>query len=268
MDLGLGLKARKALNQELKRRGMKDEDLPVPLQDKVTHRSRKGKAGQIVVRALSGVQKSTASQLARRLEHDLSGGRDDIIEKLEASGTSNQAVQKVAALLESHPQFSLARAVAEAGADVAHVLDTYAKGALALKKMETVLGIYKEMPNLMRDLMRHAIDSEVTCEVCFGATQVVGKAGGKSLTQTCPRCKGSGKALSSSEHKEFAMTKLLGMSGLEPAKTGATVNVNQAVQVNAGANTELLARMSKAADEVLYGQRPLDVESRVIEEDE
>jgi hypothetical protein len=245
---------------------LKDEELPVPLQDKVTVRSRKGKAGQIVVRALSGVQKSTASQLARRLEHDLSAGREDIIEKLEASGTANQAVQRVAALLESHPQFSLARAVAEAGADVAHVLDTYAKGALALKKMETVLGIYKEMPNLMRDLMRHAIDREVTCEVCFGAKQVTGKAGGKNLTQTCPRCLGSGMATSSSEHKEFAMSKLLDMSELGPKKTGSTVNVNQAVQVNAGSSTDLLARMSRAADEVLYGQaKPIDVEARVID---
>jgi hypothetical protein len=266
-DLAWGQKVRRKLNQELKKRGVQEDELPVMLKDQVVARSRRGKAGQIVVRALSGVQKSSAAQLARRLEHDLSEGREDILEKLEASGTANQSVQKVAALLESHPQFSLARAVAEAGADVAIVLDSYAKGALALKKMETVLSIYKEMPHLMRDLLRHAIDEEVECGVCLGAGSVVSKAGARKLGQQCPRCKGTGKARTPSEHKAMAVQKVLEMSEMLPKKApGATVNVNQAVQVNAGGHSELLARMSKAADEVLYSRTNPILDAEVIDD--
>jgi len=169
--------------------------------------------------------------------------------------------------LESHPQFSLARAIAEAGADVALVLDTYAKGALALKKMETVLGIYKEMPHLMRDLARHAIDQEEDCDVCLSVGKVTAMAKGVNLTKTCPKCKGSGKSLASSEHKQFAMSKLLDISEIAPKKGGLALNVNQAVQVNAGGGgNDLLARMSKAADEVLYSRPPTDVvDGEVVE---
>jgi len=211
------------------------------------------------------VQKSSASQLARRLEHELSGGREDIVEKLDASGTSNQAIQKVSALLETNPRFSLARAIAEAGADVAGVLDSYAKGAKALSQMSVVLNLYKEMPHLMRDLLRHAIDQEVSCGVCLGAGNVPARAGAKKLSQTCPRCKGSGEARESSEHKAMAVQKILEMSEMLPKRSGGpTVNVNQAVQVNAGSNSDLLARMSKAADEVLYS-RPVSPASVVVD---
>lgn len=261
-----GQKARRKLNQDLKKQGVKESELPALLQDSVIKRSRKGKAGQIVVRALSGVQNSGATALARKLENELSGGREDVLEKLQASGTSNPSIQKLVQIYESNQKFSLARAIAEAKADVAVVLDSYAKGALALKKMETVLSIYKEMPHIMRDLMRHAIDEEETCGVCFGAKVVAARAGAKKLSQTCPRCKGTGVSRSSSEHKEFAVQKVLEMSEMLPKKQGVAVNVNQAVQVNAGGNSDLLARMSKAADEVLY-HRPTVVDAEVVEEE-
>jgi len=262
----LGLKERRALNKVLRNNGVKAEELPEMLRDDVVKRSRKGKAGQIVVRRLSGVQKSTASSLARKLENELSDGREDIIEKLEASGTANRAVKEVAAILVANPNFSLARAVAEAGADVVGVLDTYAKGALALKKMETVLGLYKQMPNLMRDIMRHAMDEESQCEICFGVGRVSGRAGGKTLNAVCPRCHGTGKTRVSSDHKEFAVQKVLEMSEMLPKKGGGPiVNVNQAVQVNAG-NADLLNRLSKAADEILYTPVREVVEAEVVNE--
>jgi len=264
---GLGQKVRRALNRKLIHSGISEEDLPLQLQDRVVKRSRKGKAGQIALRQLSGIQKSPATQLARKLEHELSEGREDIIEKLQAGGGSNSAVLQVAQLLESNPQFSLARAIVEAGADVAHVLDHYARGALALKKMETVLGLYREMPRLMRDIMRHAVDEETTCEICFGEGKVPGRANGKTLNSICPRCKGSGKTLNSSEHKEFAVQKVLEMSDMLPKKA-PMVNVNQAVQVNAGGGSDVLARLSKAADEIIYGRREGVIDAEVISEDE
>lgn len=210
-----------------------------------------------MVRNLSGVQNSSAAQLARKLENEISPDREDLLEKLEASGTTNQAIRKVAGLLELRKDFSLARCVAEAGADVAGVLDAYTKGALALRKTETVLEIYRQMPHLVRDLARHAIDQEQDCEVCLGVGKVTAVAKGTSLTKSCPRCKGSGKTLSTSEHKAMAVKELLEISEIKPKKTGLALNVNQGVQVNVpGGGGDLLARMSKAADEVLYHQSP------------
>lgn len=248
----MGLKERKAFNRALRSRGIADRDLPMPIRDVVVKKSKKGKVGQISVRALTGVQNNSAAQLARKLENELSRGKEDIQEKLEASGNTSQTMARLIEVLQNKPQFSLARAIAEAGADVAVVLDSYAKGALALKKMETVLKLYEQMPDLMRDLARHAIDREEDCEVCLAAGKVPQKAGGKNLTQICPRCKGSGKAWSTSEHKAFAVQKMLDMSEMLPKKTPMAINVNQGVQVNASGAGDLLARLSKSADEILY----------------
>lgn len=238
----------------LRGQGVPDEQLPEFLQDKVVKKSRKGKVGQIVVRQLSGVQKNPAAQLARKLENEIAPSRDDLVEKLEASPTAGKQIKEVAALLLSRPDFSLARAIAECKADVAGVLDHYAKGALALKKMETVLQLYQEMPHLMRDIMRHAIDKEVDCEICLGVGKVPFKGGGKSLTSKCPRCGGTGRCWQSSEHKEFAVNKVLQLSEMAPGGRGPLVEVKQAVQVNqGGAGSDVLAKLSKAADEILYG---------------
>lgn len=261
----LAQKVRRKLNQELRKVGVRNSELPALLRDSVTARSRKGKVGQIVVRSLSGVENSGAAQLARKLENQLSEGRDDVIEKLEASGSNNQSIRAVARILTARPDFSLARAIAEAKADVAVVLDSYAKGALALKKMETVLEIYKQMPHLMRDLMRHAIDEEEACGVCLGVGSVSPRAGARKLGLQCPRCKGTGSAKQSSEHKEFAIQKVLEMSEMLPKKT-PMVNVNQAVQVNAGQGADVLTRMSKAADEILYAQSNPVLDAEVVDE--
>lgn len=265
-SLGMGQKVRRVLNAELKKRGIPEEDLPPQLQDTVTKRSRKGKAGQIVVRALSGVQKNAASQLARRLENELSGGKEDVVEKLQASGNTSQALARVVETLQVRPDFSLARAIAEAGADVAVVLDSYAKGALALKKLETVLELYKQMPHLMKDLMRHAVDRKSTCDVCLGLKVVQSRANGTQLSRACPRCGGEGETFESSEHKEFAANKLLEISEMLPKKGGGMA-VNVGVQVNnPGGSEDLLARLSKSADEILYGQRTVGVgEEEVVD---
>jgi hypothetical protein len=236
------------------KRGCKEEELPPPLQDIEVARSKKGKAGQIVVRSISGVTRSPGATLARRLEHDFSSSREDLLEKLAASGNQSQTLGRLLQVLEENPEIGLARAIAVSKADVGAVLDWYAKGALALKKMETVLEIYKQVPHLMRDLAKHAIDSEVDCEVCFGVGKVTARSKGVQLLNPCPKCKGSGKRLEVSAHKEFAVGKLLEMSEMLPKRGGPMVNVNQAVQVNAaGAGSEVLAKLSKAADEILYG---------------
>jgi hypothetical protein len=238
----------------LRSEGVPEAQLPAILQDTVLKKSRKGKAGQIVLKRLSGVENGNAAQLARKLENKLAPSREDLIEKLEASPTAGKQVKAVARIMLERPDFSLSRAIVEAGADVAQVLDHYAKGALALKKLETVLELYKQMPDLMRDIMRHAIDKETDCELCFGVGEVTSRPKGKSLGKKCPRCGGSGRTWEASKHKEFAVTKVLDMAELTPKAKGPAVQVNQAVQVNAGgAGSEVLAKLSKAADEILYG---------------
>jgi hypothetical protein len=233
---------------------MTENLLPVLFQDKLVAKSRNGKAGQIIVKSLSGVKPNAAARLAQKLEKELSGGREDIIEKLQASGSQNQSIQRVVALMQENPRYGLARAIAEAAADVAVVMNCFGKGALELKKLETVLELYKEMPTLMKDLVKHAVDGEDACDLCYGLGEVQKKAGAK-VGAVCPRCKGSGKVVTSSKHKEFAMQKVLEMTEMLPKKA-PMVNVNQAVQVNnsGGMNSDLLERMSKAADEILYAR--------------
>ena len=215
-------------------------------------KSRKSKAGQIVVREFSGVNNNAGAKLVRRFEKDLTDGREDIIEKLEAAPHLNEAHKQVLHFLKTRPKLGLARAIAEAGADAATTMDAYAKGAIALGKMETMIALYREMPRLFRDLMRHAIDSETECEVCLGQGKVPTRAGANKLGPTCPRCSGSGKQLTASEHKEFAAKQLLEMSQIMPAKGPmVAIQQNQNIQTGGG-EANLLEKFSHMADKIIY----------------
>lgn len=231
---------------------MTDNLLPVPLRDTEIARSRKGKIGTIKVREFSGVVTNGASRLVRKFESELTEGRDDILEKLEAVPDPPQTIVRLVDILKDRPKLSFARAIAEAKVDAAVALDHYAKGAIALKKLETLLALYKEMPALFRDLMRHAIDKEEACEVCLGVGQVQPRAGANKLSKTCPRCAGSGLVVTSSKHKEFAMQKALEMSQLLPEKKPLVAVSQQQLNMTVQAEGGLLEKMSKVADEILY----------------
>jgi hypothetical protein len=255
----LGRKVRKILRRRLKSAGVVEQELPLQLKDKEVARSRKGKMGQIVVREFSGVSKNATSRLVKKFEKALTGGREDIIEKLE--GVENKLpenARKVLEIMRAKRSVSLARAIAEAGADASTILDAYAKGAMAIGKMETIVNLYKEMPSIFRDLMRHAVDQEEKCDLCFGQGKVQTRAKSNKLGPACPRCGGSGCIVTSSEHKQFAMQKALDMAQILPQK-GPLVAVQQNQQtINAGAgDSGLLEKMSKAADELLYGRTTL-----------
>lgn len=245
--------------------------LPTPLKDQKIHRSRKGKLGAIVVHEFSGVQSNSAGKLVRKFENDLTEGREDIIEKFEAVQDLPPSMKQLLDVMQKRPKISFARAIAEAGADAALALDTYAKGVMVLKKTEVMLNLYREMPAIFRDLMKHAIDQETDCDLCFGLKVVQPKAGANKLSKECPRCHGSGKLVTSSEHKEFAMQKALEMSDMLPKK-GPLVAVQNNQQVNnnvVDASGGLLERMSKAADAILYNRdRAAVVEAEVVKNDE
>jgi hypothetical protein len=251
---GLGLRVRRNLRKKYKDAGLEDKELPELLQDKELLRSRKGKLGAISIREFSGVQQNKASKLTRKLENQLTDGREDIMEKYEALVEKPPTVRKLLEVMREKPNISFTRAIAEAKVDPALALDFYAKGAMALQKTETLLELYKGMPAIFRDLMRHAIDKDVTCDVCMGVGRVQPRAGSNTLSLPCPRCGGNKTLQTSSKHKEFAMTKVLEMSQMMPPKT-PLVAVNQN-QLNVTAVTEggLLEKMSKMADEVLYNR--------------
>lgn len=235
--------------------------------DREIARSRKGKVGQIVVHSLSGIHRNAASKTAAKFETTLTGGREDIIEKLDAAGSISAPVERLKDLMVANPRWSFSRACAEAKADLAIAIDAYARGAIALNKLNTVVEMYKELPNLLKDLMRHAIDQEETCQTCFGVGLVKGRADATKLTLKCPACRGTGVSRVASAHKQFAMQKALELARVLPEKT-PLVAVQQNTNVNVQGGEGLLEKMSKTADEILYGRRSNVIDAEVTRVDE
>lgn len=247
-------RARKKVGQALMATGVPENQLPDMFINKEIARSRNGKAGQIVVHSLSGIHKNAAAQTSRKFEHELTNGKDDIIEKLDAAGNLPQHLERLRDYLVANPRWSFTRAIAEARADLAGAIDAYARGAIALNKLATVRAMYEQMPNLLRDIMRHAIDQEVDCATCFGLGLVKVKADSTKCTLRCPQCKGTGKKLTSSEYKQFAIQKALELARVLPEKQ-PLVAVQQNNQTVIASNEGLLEKMSRAADEILYNRR-------------
>jgi hypothetical protein len=71
----------------------------------------------------------------------------------------------------------------------------------------------------------------------------------------------------SSEHKEFAVQKILEVTKMTE-KHGPTVNVQTNVGVKVGGGGGVLERMSLLADEVLYGKREAPIDAEVVREGE
>jgi chorismate mutase len=247
--------------------GVPESQLPQMFVNHEIARSRKGKGGQIVVHSLDGIYKNAASRTASKFENELTEGRDDIIEKLDAAGNLNQSLERLRDTLVAEPRWSFARAVAESKADLAGAIDAYAKGAIALNKLATVVEMYKAMPSLLRDLMRHAIDQEIDCATCFGIGLVKTRPDATKLSLKCPSCRGTGKSLVSSEHKRFAMNKAIEMAQVLPERQ-PLVQVQQNTQVNnMGSQEGLLEKMSKTADEILYRRTAPVIEAEVVKND-
>jgi chorismate mutase len=247
--------------------GVPEAKIPDMFVDHEIARSRKGKAGQIVVHSLGGIHKNAAARTAQRFEHDLTTGREDIIQKLEAAGPCPQNIERLRDFLVANPRWSFARAVAESKADLAGAIDVYARGALALNKLTVVTELYKAMPTLMRDIMRHAIDHEEDCGTCFGLGLVKQRADSDKLKLRCPACRGTGKRLVSSEHKVFALQKALELARILPEK-GPMVAVQQNNQTVISGEGGLLEKMSKTADEILYNRYSPVIDVEVMKDGE
>lgn len=248
----------------------KEGQLPPDLRNTVVKKSKKDALGQLSLRKFTGVERSKTAKIIRKFERELTGGKDDIIEKLEAlEGEGNLTKAQFAILdqLRKKPNITLERAIVEAGANPLAVMDAYARGCVVLSKMQALIVAHQGLPSVVRDLFRHAIDGTSICDVCVGAGKVPSRAGATNLTQDCPRCRGLGNVYTSpSELKEFAVQKILEVTKMTE-KAGQNINIQTNVGVKVGGGGTVLDRLSLLADEVLYGKKEKPIEAEIVRED-
>lgn len=243
---------------------------------RAVHRSKKGKMGAIVVNRDGRLRVNGALRFVRGFADGI-GGNSQIIDALSALEEKiSKGNAKVLAILkeaeEKREVKSLARAIAEAGAEPVSVVKAIIDGQMALGKMEAMAELALNQGAIMRDLLRHAMDQTDSCKGCLGYGFVPGQpqeklVEGAPSNKPCPICEGSGKTLSSSKHKEWAMTKALEISELGPgAKKGVEVNVNTAIGVKVeGAASSRLAQLAKVSDEILYQTKKASEGAEVVD---
>lgn len=247
----------------------REGELPADLRNTVIKKSKKDALGQIEVRKFTGVVRSKTAKVVRKFETELTGGRDDLIEKLEAAeggGELTKAQFGILDQLRKRPTISLERAIVNAGASPLAVMDGYAKGCVVLSKMQALIVAHQGLPAVVRDLFRHAIDGTSICDVCVGAGKVPTRAGSSTLGPECPRCRGIGKVYASpSDLKEFAVQKILEVTKMTE-KAGQNINIQTNVGVKVGGGGSVLDKLSTMTDEILYGKKPDVIEAEKVEE--
>lgn len=246
--------------------GQKEADLPPELRDTVVKRSKRGPIGQIVLRNMSGLVTNSALKTVRTFEDNV-GGKDEIVEKLSAVEDTLTAEQKnLLVLLKSSTPKGLARLMAETGVEPVSIMNAYAKGCVVLGKVQAAIEAHRNLPALIKDLYRHALDKETVCKVCVGLKEVPFMAGAPhSKKVPCPQCEGTGVSLVSSKHKEFAHRQILEVTKLVNEK-GPMVSVTQQVAVTTGKQSGFFEKMLDAADGIAFpDQKQRVVDAEVVE---
>jgi hypothetical protein len=264
----------KIMRAELEDMGVREDRMPKQLKDKIVAKSRPGPLGQIQMRYLSGMAANTAKRAVDQFEEN-TGGREDIIEKLMAAKEGLSAGEQNLLLMLQDPALgrrTLARLVAESGAEPTALMKGYAKGAMLLGKMKAAIWAHNALPRLVKDLIGHAIDSDVLCHTCVGLGKIASKPRGGALNKvmmadkiTCPSCSGSGQEKHASKFKQFAAEKLLEI-GEMVGKTGPLVQFNQQINTPAPGGG-LSEKILNAAEAIL--RRPnnsdvIDVEATTV----
>jgi hypothetical protein len=250
------------MRQELEGMGVREDRMPRALQDKIVAKSRPGPLGQVQMRYLSGMAPNVAKRAVDQFEEN-TGGTDDIVEKLEAARDGLAEGELALLVMLKDPTLSrrtLARLVAESGAEPTALMKGYAKGAMLLGKMKAAIWAHNALPRLVKDLIGHAIDSDSVCKTCVGLGKVGARPRGGELkkvmmedSKTCPICVGTGIEKVSSKHKQFAAEKLLEMSEMV-GKSGPLVQVN--TQVNTGTPGQGLSEKILNAAEAILRRAP------------
>ena len=249
----------KELWKALALRNIQKRHIPPFLRNDTLFQTKKDpKLGRIQVKRMTGLVPSPAVKIVRKFE-EMVGSREELAEKLTASGKTDSSEEKLLELLEKAPRNrSLASLMAEAGVKPSRVLRLFAEGAIALGKVEAAIEVSRNQPMVVKDLIRNALDREVYCQTCVGTGMVKKGVNSKEETVKCPSCQGSGVRYRSSKHKQFAMEKVLKIGKvIEEPKKGGDVNVSTQVGVGVQVGKEggFMERILHTSDKVLYGRR-------------
>ena len=262
----------RAIYGALKARGVSETQVPAQFRDLPVMRSRKGPAGAIVVRRMSGVVDNSASRLLKRFESNV-GGVDDIAEKLGAIPERLNAQEKVLLdLMKAKPSVrkSLSRMVAEAQAEPTQLMKKYAEGCIELGKVEAAIEAHRNLPALVKNLYKTALQEFGVCGACGGTGALHRKSSDHKESIPCSFCKATGME-GPSKMKEFATRQLLEITKQVRGEGGVTTNVAVGVKVGSdGTGVSIFEKMMKASDEVLFRRAPAAevVEAEVVPQEE
>ena len=262
----LATKADVRIWQRMRDAGVTSRDLPPALQDKVVKKSRKDALGQVKVRRFGGIVDNMASRTLRTFEANV-GGKDDVIEKLEAVEEDLSREQKTLLdlLRTNTTRSSLARLCADAKVPPMAVMRLYARGAVELGKVEAAVEAHRNLPSLIKDLYKHALDRTNVCKYCGGTKFLRKHNNSKKEDVPCSYCEGTGEHIIISKHKEFAAAKLLEATKMIGEKgPGISITQQVGVKVNGSGGASFAERILASSDEVLFAKKPTIVDAEVV----
>lgn len=215
-------------------------------------KSRKDKLGQIALRKMTGPANNAAYRTAREFE-TRTGGIAGLAEKLEALGDQLPKDQlRLARALRDQPRRGLAQILAEQQVSLIQTMKSYAKGCVELAQVDAAIEMHRGLPAVVKDIVRHALDTEEVCFTCVGTGTLREKSTDNKEKLPCKSCRGTGRVLTSSQHKEWAAKAVLNATGQAGEKVPQTaVQVNVAV----GGGRSYAERVIDLADRVLHGQK-------------
>lgn len=227
---------------------LKPSQLPAVLTDRAVARSRKGVMGQIIVRRYSGVIKNRTVQMLKDFMERTGESREAMATTMKASKTVPKGVVRLADMLldPRNSRTSIARLVAESGADVADMIEHYSRGAAHLRKWEAIAMAANHLPHAMRELIRLAMPRKLLCRTCLGSGKVRKQSNYKTPTEPCQTCKETGWEGEMPKDAQFSMDKILQISGLIQANEG--LHIQQSMQVGVKVEGRLMERIVGLSD--------------------
>jgi len=161
-------------------------------------------------------------------------------------------MRELALALRGAPKTGLAKILANEQASLIQAMKWYAKGAVELAQIDAAIEMHRNLPPVVKDIARHALDQEGVCQQCLGTGTQRAKSTDSKETLECRLCRGSGTMRVSSPHKEWAAKAILNATGVEKQRAGSEVNV--AVGINVAGGKSYSERVIDMADRLLHGQ--------------
>lgn len=216
-------------------------------------RSKRDKLGAITLRKMSGPDNNAAYRTAKEFE-ERAGGKEAVAEKIEALGDQapTEMRELAKALRAEKPQRALAAVLAERKVSLLRTMQTYQKGCVELAQLDAAIEMHRNLPAVVKDISRHALDQPGVCQQCLGTGSLRAQSNHSKETLECKFCQGTGEVLVSSPHKEWTAKAILNATGVEKKAPGTAVNV--AVGVNMAEGKSYSERIVDLADRTLYAQ--------------